>query len=149
MSKSVIRNKATILKYVGDEVILTWPKKRGVKHNRCINFYFDFFDELEKHKFEFVEKYGVFPKFKAGLHVGIVTAAYIGTIKKQMDYSGDVMNTAARIQSVCNDFEANFLISTSLADMLSSDDKIVFSNLGCVELKGKIEKVSIKRVQRL
>ncbi len=149
LSKSVIKNKATILKYVGDEVILTWKEQKGIKNNNCINFYFDFFDELENHKNEFVELFGVFPVFKAGLHSGEVTAAFLGSIKKQMDYSGDVMNTTARIQSVCNQYNANLLISSDLASLMPISDKFVYSEIGAVQFKGKAKKFSIKKVQRM
>jgi len=149
MAKSVVKNKGIILKYVGDEVIITWPERKGIKNNNCINLYFDFFDDLEKHKNIFIETYGIFPVFKAGLHSGEVTAAFLGTIKRQMDYSGDVMNTSARIQSVCNQYNANMLISTELASLLQENEKIVFSEIGNVAFKGKAEKFAIKKVQRI
>ena len=149
MSKSIIKNNALILKYVGDEVILTWDKKKGIKNSNCINFYFDFNNDLEKHKSEFMEKFDVLPVFKAGVHVGTVTAAFLGSIKKQMDYSGDVMNTTARIESICNKYDANILISGDLVAELDKDDKFVYTDMGAVELKGKtnittVSKVSIK-----
>ena len=149
MSKSVLKNKATILKYVGDEVILTWPAKKGIKNNNCVNFYFDFYDELEKHRAEFIKKFKVFPVFKAGLHSGYVTAAFLGTIKKQMDYSGDVMNTTARIESVCNKYESNFLISGDLSDMLTETNNLFFTSIGETDLKGKVNKTLIKKVSRV
>ncbi len=149
MAKSVIKNKATILKYVGDEVILTWDERKGIKHNNCIHMYYDFFDELEKHKNDFIERYGIFPVFKAGLHSGEVTAAFLGSIKKQMDYSGDVMNTTARIQGVCNQYDANMLISSELASLLPDTEDFVYSEIGEVQFKGKAEKFPIKKVQRI
>jgi len=149
LSKSVIKNKATILKYVGDEVILTWKTKKGIKNQNCVNLYFDFFDELENHKIDFIEQFGIFPIFKAGLHSGEVTAAFLGYVKKQMDYSGDVMNTTARIQSVCNQYNANLLISSSLASLMENNDKFVYSEIGDVQFKGKANKFSIKKVQRI
>ena len=149
MSKPILKNKATILKYVGDEVILTWPIKKGIKNNNCVNFYFDFNDELEKHRNEFITKFKIFPVFKAGLHSGIVTAAFLGSIKKQMDYSGDVMNTTARIESICNQYGANFLISESIANKLQKSDNFFFKDLGEAHLKGKVNKTRIKEVLKL
>ncbi len=149
MSKSVIKNKATILKYVGDEVILTWKERKGIQNSNCVNMYFDFFDDLEKHKNDFIERYGIFPVFKAGLHSGEVTAAFLGSIKKQMDYSGDVMNTTARIQGVCNQYDANVLISSDLASLMPETEAFVYSKIGEVQFKGKAEKFPIKRVQRI
>ena len=66
-----------------------------------------------------------------------------------MDYSGDVMNTTARIQSVCNQYNANLLISSSLASLMENNDKFVYSEIGDVQFKGKANKFSIKKVQRI
>ncbi len=148
MSVSIIKNKAIILKYVGDEIILTWTPKKGLKNSNCINFYFDFIDELEKHKNTFIKEYGVFPVFKAGVHYGKVTASFIGEIKKQMDLSGDVMNTTARIESICNDYDANILISENLYNALPKNSHYKYTNLGAIELKGKQEKVGVYKVDR-
>ena len=147
MTKPLIMHKATILKYVGDEVILTWPIEKGIKNSKCINFYFDYNSELERHKEEFGNKFGFVPVFKAGVHSGMVTAAFLGTVKKQMDYSGDVMNTTARIQSICNQYDADLLISSELFSILPNDSKFRYSKIGDIELKGKEFKVGVQRVE--
>ena len=149
MTHSVIKNKATILKYVGDEVILTWDTPKGINDSNSIRFYFDFVDELEAHKSVFLNRFGFFPIFKAGVHSGVVTAAFLGTIKKQMDYSGDVMNTTARIQSICNEFHAEILVSKYLSDLLPSDKNFKYIELGEVDLKGKEHKFPIVQVERI
>ena len=147
MSESIIKNKATILKYVGDEVILTWSTPEGIKNSNCINFYFDYNADLDLYKNDFMEKFGFFPTFKAGVHSGVVTAAFLGSIKKQMDYSGDVMNTTARIESICNKYDADILISGDLYSDLPSKKKFQFTDLGAMELKGKITEVTVYKVE--
>ena len=147
LSKAIIINKAAILKYVGDEVILTWPSQKGINKSRCINLYFDYFNELELHRSEFETEFGFFPVFKAGVHSGKVTAAFLGTLKKQMDYSGDVMNTTARIQSVCNQYRADLLISSELVSKLPTDEKYNYIDLGNLDLKGKVNKVGVCKVE--
>jgi len=146
MSESIINSNAKILKYVGDEIILTWDKSKGLKNSNCINFYFNYNNDLKKYESDFIEKFGFFPVFKAGSHVGIVTAAFLGSIKKQMDYSGDVMNTAARIESICNKYNANLLISGELYNLLSNDNKFNYHDLGNMELKGKLKQIRVYKV---
>jgi adenylate cyclase len=147
MSHSIIKNKAEILKYVGDEVILTWSEKNGTKHNNPINFYFDFKQDLENFYDDFFKEYGIKPVFKAGVNIGIVTAAFIGHIKKQMDYSGDTMNTTARIQALCNTYNADILMSENLANKLNLDSsKYTIEKLGEPELKGKLNKVALVKL---
>jgi adenylate cyclase len=41
------------------------------------------------------EKFGVSPEFKAGFHFGNVTTGEIGVIKKDIIFTGDVLNTTA------------------------------------------------------
>ena len=36
LTSIVINYKASIYQYVGDEVVLTWEKERGITNNNCI-----------------------------------------------------------------------------------------------------------------
>jgi adenylate cyclase len=59
------------------------------------------------------KQYERIPEFKAGLHIGKVTAVEVGDIKRDIAYLGDTLNTASRIQGICNDYEKKFLSSVS------------------------------------
>ncbi len=147
MEKSIINTDAKILKYVGDEVILTWQKTKGIENSNCINFYFYYNNSLQEYKQKFIEEFGFFPVFKAGSHVGMVTAAFLGSIKKQMDYSGDVMNTTARIESICNKYNADLLISADLYKSLTDKSSFQYTDLGNMELKGKLTQTQVYQVE--
>jgi len=41
----------------------------------------------------YLEKYDILPSFKAGMHLGEATVGEIGVIKKDIVFSGDVLNT--------------------------------------------------------
>ena len=43
----------------------------------------------------------------------------VGVVKWEIAYSGDVMNTTARIEARCNDFGVNLLLSGVIHDRLS------------------------------
>jgi adenylate cyclase len=45
----------------------------------------------------------------------MVTTGEIGVLKKEIIFTGDVLNTAARIQGLCNQFNVDILISGDLA----------------------------------
>lgn len=150
MSKDILKTHAQILKYIGDEIIFTWKPKEGLKKSNCLRLFFAFEKSLEKKKADFEKKYGMYPEFKAGLHIGEVISAQIGDIKKSIDFSGDVINTAARIQSVCNRYDANLLISKELYQQLPSEKAkyFQFEDLGKVELKGKEAPVNLYNVTK-
>ncbi len=66
----------------------------------------------------YLQTYGVMPAFKAGMHLGGTTVGEIGSIKKEIVYSGDALNTGARIQSLCGTYGEDLLISGDLAEAL-------------------------------
>src|SRR5690606_6519858 len=136
-----------VYQYVGDEVVVMWPTSEGLRNLLCIRFYFAVIDQLKKRERHYLSTYGFIPVFKAGMHMGKVTAVEIGEIKRDIAYHGDTLNTAARIQSLCNEYERDFLISDTLLKTLDVDAKAFqFQHLGQILLKGKSEKIGLVSV---
>ncbi len=138
----VAENEAEIYQYVGDEVILTWELKDGLRDQNCLNAYFNFRRQLMKKQRSYIEKYDCVPFFKAGVHAGIVTVTEVGKYKKEIAYHGDTINTAARIQGKCNEFNQEILISESLRKRLGKG-RFQFDELGSVALRGKEKEVIV------
>jgi len=134
---------AEIYQYVGDEVVLTWRMKNGLANQNCLRVFFAFDNQLRSRADHYREKYGIQPEFKAGVNGGEVVVAEVGEIKKEIAYHGDVLNTGARIQSKCNSYGKDLLLSESLKNQLPQSDDLVFTFLGSEELRGKTEKVNI------
>ena len=81
--------------------------------------------------------------------MGKVTVVEIGEIKRDIAYHGDTLNTAARIQSVCNDHKKKFLASEYMLDRIGVDHNFEAKPLGMVQLKGKSTKVGIASIDRI
>ncbi|MEM6686548.1 MAG: adenylate/guanylate cyclase domain-containing protein, partial [Bacteroidota bacterium] len=109
---------AEIYQYVGDEAVLSWTYKRGIKRNNAVALYFGFYERIQSRSEYYQEKYGLVPEFKAGIHGGALMVTEVGSIKKEIAYHGDVINTTARIQSQCNVYKSSVLISESLLNDL-------------------------------
>ena len=92
---------------------------------------------LESRKEYFLNSYGLFPKFKAGLSLGLVTVAEVGELKTEIAYHGDVLNTGSRIQGLCNKFNKQLLLSEALAIEIDETNRFDIRSLGEVELRGK------------
>jgi adenylate cyclase len=137
------QTKGRIFQYVGDEVVVIWNLKTGLKNNNCIESYFLALNILEDKKEYYFNNYNTFPSFKASLHVGEVTITEIGVSKKEIVYHGDTMNTASRICASAHKLGKNILISKELHGKLKSDTDIVFDDLGEHLLKGKDEKIHL------
>ncbi len=133
----VDQNRAQVYQYVGDEVILTWNLRDGLNHQYCLRAYYNFKTRLESRKQYYQQRYGCFPFFKAGLHSGKVIVTEIGKLKKEIAYHGDTLNTAARIQEKCNDFQQELLISDHLRRQLNGSRAFDFTPMGTIRLKGK------------
>ncbi len=143
----ITKYKAKIYQYVGDEVVLSWSIKEGIEHGHCINIFFAYDTLIKSKKKYYKKKYGIIPEFKAGLHLGKVTVAEVGEIKKELAYHGDVLNTAARIQGKCNDFQKKLLISESMKTKLENQHLFDFLGIGDVSLKGKAKALNLYEVK--
>ncbi len=143
LTDAIISHKVEVYQYVGDEAVLTWRVKDGLTNNNCLQTYFTFQNKLDKKKNYYLSKYDTTPFFKAGVHFGLVTVTEVGVIKREIAYHSDVLNTAARIQSKCNEFNAPLLISEDLYSELKNMDNFDFQSIGGITLRGKNEAVNI------
>jgi len=57
--------------------------------------------------------------------------------KRDITYSGDVLNTTARIQSKCNELGVVILISEKLFELLDNTTQKNIMSVGEVSLRGK------------
>lgn len=130
---------AEVYQYVGDEAVVSWTYKQGLKRENCIRFFFDFEERLRNRAAYYVEKYGINPEFKAGLHGGKLVVVEVGSVKKELAYHGDVINTSSRIQDLCNTYSENLLISEALLKNLKLDRQFNSKKIGLLNLKGKSE----------
>lgn len=142
-SDAIIRHSGEVYQYIGDEIVISWKYEEGIKNNDCINCFFAMKEDLKKRADWYTSNYGVVPTFKAGLHVGKVTTGEIGALKKEIIFTGDVLNTTARIQGLCNKFAVDILVSEDLIKELQLDNKFQITSLGGTKLKGKKEKMEL------
>lgn len=143
----VLKYKAEIYQYVGDEVVLTWTAKNGLERLNCIKTFFTFENELQKRKHFYLDRFDIVPQFRAGLDMGLVTVAEIGDIKREIAFHGDVLNTAARLQGICKNYECQMLISDHLAINLNSMDGFSKQFIGEVKLRGRQERIKVYRIE--
>lgn len=143
ITNAIMKSEGDIYQYVGDEVVISWPVGAKSNASNCIHCFFNIKDHLTKMSDKYTSDFGEIPVFKAGAHYGTVIAGEIGVIKRDITYSGDILNTTARIQSQCNTLNSEFLISGSLYDLITEKGPWRFMNQGAIELKGKSEKLEL------
>jgi len=147
ISESVIQYAGEIYQYVGDELVVSWQLKNGLTNNNCIQCYYSMKKILVKQTEKYTRKYGLIPTFKAGFHSGKVTVGEIGVVKKDIIFTGDVLNATARIQSLCKDYEVDMIISGDLIKKLNLESEFRIKSLGENELRGRKENMILYTVQ--
>ena len=143
MTKAIVNTKGEIYQYVGDEIIISWKRENGLLDLNCLNCFTLIKKRIKKRETYYQDKFGIVPEFKAGLHIGDVTTGEVGVIKKEILFTGDVLNTTARIQGLCNELSSELLISGELKDLLNLGGKWNSVEKGSYELRGKGNKVDI------
>jgi adenylate cyclase len=127
-----------IHKYVGDEVISTWPLAPGANEAACVRACFAALERLRVGGPDYEREFGERADFRAGMHCGSVVVGELGHLKKEIALIGDTMNTAARIQHACREMGFRVLASATLLDRLSALPQGVTAHpLGPLTMRGK------------
>lgn len=143
LSDPVIEYSGEIYQYAGDEMIISWRLEKGLKNNTCIRCFFAMKESLLHKSAGYKEKYGVAPQFKAGLHCGKVTTGEIGVLKKEIIFTGDVLNATARIEGLCNQYQVDILLSSLLVEKLDMNAHYKVESVGKNTLRGKDEQFEL------
>jgi adenylate cyclase len=146
----IIINTGEVYQYVGDEITISWKTDKGDSYDNCIHCFFGIKDAILDSSKKYELKYGLVPEFKAGAHKGEVIVGEVGGYKKEIVFSGDVLNTASRIQSECNRLNQELLVSSELLKHLNiNDNGYSFTKIEELKLKGKENSTTIYSVRKL
>lgn len=143
----IVYSRGEIYQYVGDEISVTWTLRNGVRRQRCIRCFLDIRSKLKRRSQHYKDRYGIIPTFKAGFHYGPVTTGEVGLVKRERIYSGDVVNTAARIQNTCNEYGVDNLLSKDLLEILHLPATYRTREIGSIALRGKRESTSLWTIE--
>ena len=137
-----------IYQYLGDGAIISWSLKKGLRNNNCLKAFFAFQKVIKRNRYWYKKRYGLIPEFKAGLHVGDIMVLQVGRLKRDISYNGDTLNTTARIESMCNEYKQDLLISGILYESLPHIAKYKTKEVGKLKLKGKSRGVQVYQVRQ-
>lgn len=149
ITNPILENRGEIYQYVGDEVIIAWRYRDGFAESNCVQCFFDIKYRIRALRGKYLERYGVFPEFKAGIHCGPVVAGEVGIIKRDITYSGDVLNTTSRIQGMCKQFNEEVIASADLVSELRLGEDFMAQTLGSIKLRGKEKEMALLALKPL
>ena len=149
INDSIIFTKGEIYQYIGDEITVSWTMENGIENENCLRCFFSIGDKIKSNSTRYTERFGLVPDFKAGLHFGNVTIGEVGVIKKEIVFTGDVLNTTARIEELCNTYDVKLLMSKKLLDVLQIEKRYSMKKIDEVMLRGKKTKNILYNLERV
>ena len=148
LAEVIAVHQAERYQFVGDEAVLTWPTGADKKNVKCIKLFYDFKKRLARNRELYLEKFGIFPEFKAAAHTGMVSASEAQGVKRELLYHGDVLNTCARILELCSRYKKELLVSQSVANWIQQSPEYTIQHVEECILRGKEEYTSVFEVRQ-
>ncbi len=141
ISGPIHESRGEVCQYIGDAALIAWPNRRAAGH------WLECFERMRAtiaaSSARYAQLYGTVPEFKAGVHAGHVVITEVGTLQRAHVYHGDVLNTAARIQSQCNEAGFDLLASAEAVASLGAERRAGFAALVPLPLRGKSAPVPV------
>lgn len=143
LSGPIVLRDGQIHKYVGDELIATWPLARGLNDATCVRACFAALARLAAHGADYERAFGAPAQVRASLHCGPVVVGEMGSVKKEIALLGDTLNTAARLVDACRDSGESVIASADLLDRLTLPPGVAARSLGAIRLRGKEQAIGL------
>ena len=128
----------SVLSYVGDEVIVTWPVTDDPARNaRCLACFFAIDNKITGLSAEYRKAFETVPRFRAGLHAGPVIVSECGGFKRQLAYFGDTMNVSARLCEYGKASGSNLIVSSDVLNRVTLPQNVQLSAGQNIALRGR------------
>ncbi|MBC7872678.1 MAG: adenylate/guanylate cyclase domain-containing protein [Ferruginibacter sp.] len=146
ISEPIARYFGRVYQYVGDEAVVSWPLKKGLRFAVCTRCFFAIQKQIRRYEKQYLKRYGRVPEFKAALHGGKIVVSEVGKYKSEIAYHGDVLNTTARMLSKCHELASELIISDYIVEKVDIPKYLQVESLGAFQLKGKQQEVELYSV---
>jgi adenylate cyclase len=143
ITESIVSYKGKIYEYVDDQIIVIWDPEDGLKNANCIRAFFEAKDHLREHKEKYFRDFGIFPKINVVLHKGDLVHGELGYVKSNIVFSGDAMNTTARVLEACNEQGKEIMLTGEIMESIKLP--MLYQSQFCEEYlpRGKKDKLKI------
>lgn len=149
VSDAALESRAEIHKYVGDEVILTWPVGPALANGNCLACPFMARDVITANGERYRRRFGAVPEFRASLHCGEIVAGEIGDSRREIAYVGDTLNVAARLLEASKARGRDILVSADLLNVVVLPPDLRAEPLPTLEVRGRNAPLEIFALSRV
>ncbi|MBX6367267.1 MAG: adenylate/guanylate cyclase domain-containing protein [Rhodospirillales bacterium] len=139
-----------IHRYVGDAVIVTWRPKLALARaaGGAIACAMACVERVRGEAARFEAAFGIAPALRAAIHCGPVIAAEIGTVKREIAFVGDTMNTLARIEQAARERGRSVVLSGDVLAAAAPPPGVEAERLGDFTPRGKTEAIALYALER-
>lgn len=144
LTEAVLPWGGVVHKYVGDEMIVTWPLDgRGRDPAGAYAAVREAEQRFAQLSDRYRQDFGVAPDFRAVLHAGPVVAGEMGEVKREIVLLGDTVNTTAKIETVAKTLPGRITASAEALAAASLPHGMTSRDLGSFPLPGKSAPVAL------
>jgi len=135
----ITRNGGVVTQFIGDAIMATFnvPLTSTRHADSALFAAAEIQSILTDRRFT-----GVRLRARTGIATGVVVAGNVGA-ENRLSYSvyGDTVNVAARLQSICKDYQAQTLVAGTTVDLCAESHNL--KPIGTVAIRGKMDSVAI------
>jgi adenylate cyclase len=142
-ARPVARHGGRIYQYVGDQMVATWTLEHGLRDWACLRCAFAIGEELARAKESYESQFGAAPRFRLALHCGPVVAGEIGDLRREIVFSGDTLNTTARIEAFAKAAGRDLVVSEILVGQAPLPAEVTVAPLGVQTIAGKEQRLEL------
>lgn len=140
----LVESGGEIYRYVGDEIVVTWP---GDRAQAALAGAIGAIRALDAAAPAFVARFGTPVRLRGGLNGGPVAVGEIGDARREIVYLGDPVNVAKRLETACRDLGERLVVSAPVAARVADADlRARLRPLGPVRLPGREAPVDVVAV---
>jgi adenylate cyclase len=142
ISKPITDHGGDIYLYKGDGLIALWDWHEAVNGNKILRAIDAVFATIKREQSEYLDRFGIVPSFRIGVHGGEVVVSEQGDTKRAIGVYGSTINIAARMEEAAKAHNVACAISGDVAGALRDDDGRVFP-IGHEKVRGIDAEISI------
>lgn len=146
LTEPVLAWRGLIHKYVGDEMIVTWPLDNGSPSPGAFQAVADARRRFAELADSYRRDFGLAPDFRAILHAGDVVTGEMGEVKREIVLLGAAINTTAKIEQISKAMPYDIVASAEAMAVAPLASGQTAKALGLFDLPGRSAAISLHAI---
>lgn len=118
VSKAITDHRGDVYKFMGDGIIAVWQHQDKGALTDAVAAVVAAERALARRADRYENRFGHIPEFRAGLHAGEVIASEQGDLRRSIEFNGDHINIAARLEQKAKEHGRTLVFSEVVAEAL-------------------------------